>query len=114
MIRTVEHLRADIDSGKTGDKVAGFDPAAAPLGADDEAAGRPDSARAVARAGLIEHARPHEKGERPGLGHAWILVAFTVLLATGIVIWAAVIHASMRSAGPAAVNPEIAMNHDQS
>jgi hypothetical protein len=36
---TVEQLRGDIDSGRTGDKVGGFDPAAAPLGADEEAGG---------------------------------------------------------------------------
>ncbi|WP_109109709.1 hypothetical protein [Azospirillum sp. TSO35-2] len=32
-------LRADIDRGLTGDKVPATDPAAAPLGTDDEAAG---------------------------------------------------------------------------
>ena len=32
-------LRADIDAGKTGDKTPGEDPAAAPLGTDEEAAG---------------------------------------------------------------------------
>jgi hypothetical protein len=32
-------LRADIDSGKTGDKVAFPDPSAAPLGTDEEAGG---------------------------------------------------------------------------
>ena len=37
----VMRLRADIDSGKTGDKSPGLDPAAAPLGTDDEAAGTP-------------------------------------------------------------------------
>jgi hypothetical protein len=36
---TPEQLRADIDSGRTGDKVGGFDPAAVPLCADDEAGG---------------------------------------------------------------------------
>ncbi|SCY24559.1 hypothetical protein [Paracoccus tibetensis] len=36
---TVEALRRDIDSGATGDKVNYPDPAAAPLGADDEAGG---------------------------------------------------------------------------
>jgi hypothetical protein len=41
-------LQDDIDSGRTGDKVAGFDPSAAPLGTDDEAAGTPPSAEAVA------------------------------------------------------------------
>ncbi|MGD9617958.1 MAG: hypothetical protein AB7W06_21600, partial [Alphaproteobacteria bacterium] len=33
-----------IDRGLTGDKVPGFDPAAAPLGTDDEAAGAPPAA----------------------------------------------------------------------
>jgi hypothetical protein len=37
----VMRLRADIDSGKTGDKSPGLDLAAAPLGTDDEAAGTP-------------------------------------------------------------------------
>ena len=37
----VMRLRADIDSGKTDDKSPGLDPAAAPLGTDDEAAGTP-------------------------------------------------------------------------
>ena len=36
---TVDQLRHDIDSGRTSDKVAWPDPAAAPLGTDDEAAG---------------------------------------------------------------------------
>jgi len=34
-----ERLRTDIDAGRTGDKVPHPDPAAAPLGTDDEAAG---------------------------------------------------------------------------
>ena len=38
---TVEQLRRDIDAGRTGDKSPGSDPAAAPLGTDDEAAGTP-------------------------------------------------------------------------
>lgn len=36
---TSAQLRRDIESGQTGDKVAVIDPAAAPLGTDDEAAG---------------------------------------------------------------------------
>ncbi len=36
---TGEQLRADIDAGRTGDKVAFPDPAAAPLGTDAEAGG---------------------------------------------------------------------------
>lgn len=36
-----EQVRERIESGATGDKVAGSDPAAAPLGTDDEAAAVP-------------------------------------------------------------------------
>jgi hypothetical protein len=36
---TTEQLRRDIDRGLTGDKIPAEDPAAAPLGTDDEAAG---------------------------------------------------------------------------
>ena len=39
-----EQLRADIDSGKTGEKVGYPDPATAPLGTDDEAGGAPATA----------------------------------------------------------------------
>jgi hypothetical protein len=38
--RTIGQLRHDIDSGRTGDKVAAGDPAA-PLGADDRRPARP-------------------------------------------------------------------------
>jgi hypothetical protein len=41
------HLRDQIDSGKFRDKVAAPDPAASPLGTDDEAAGSPTPASTV-------------------------------------------------------------------
>jgi hypothetical protein len=54
---TVEQQRAAIDSGATGDKIPDPDPAAAPLGSDDEAARGPDpSGLAIAR----ERSRPGE------------------------------------------------------
>lgn len=40
---TTDRLRHDIDQGRAGDKVPFADPAAAPLGTDDEAAGTPAS-----------------------------------------------------------------------
>jgi len=43
-------LRRDIDGGITGDKVAWPDPAAAPLGTDDEAAGSNLSASTISDA----------------------------------------------------------------
>lgn len=48
-------LHGDINKGRTGDKVAGFDPAAAPLGTDEEAAGTPPSPAEVRRARRQEH-----------------------------------------------------------
>lgn len=52
--RNVTHLRDAIDRGATGSKVPYSDPAAAPLGTDEEAAGTPPSAEAVRRAYLHE------------------------------------------------------------
>ena len=53
----VDQLRAAIDQGKTGDKVAFPDPAAAPLGTDDEAAGYPPTRQQVRRASSIRRPR---------------------------------------------------------
>lgn len=61
---TTDQLRADIQSGRTGDKVAGFDPAAAPLGADDEAAGTPPAPRVVQAARIQERAGRPDGGRR--------------------------------------------------
>lgn len=55
----VVQLRAAIDRGETGDKVATVDPAAAPLGTDEEAAGTPPSASAIETAYRAEIARPN-------------------------------------------------------
>lgn len=56
---TAAQLQNDIDSGRTGDKAAGFDPAAAPLGTDDEAAGAPNSPALIAEA-RAQEAASHE------------------------------------------------------
>jgi len=61
------------DSGRTGDKVSAPDPAMAPLGADDEAAGTPPSPAAIALTRRMESSRPHQSEPRTGLGHAWML-----------------------------------------
>jgi len=55
---TTAQLKGDINSGQTGDKNPVFDPALAPLGTDDEAAGRPPSAF------RIELAHKYERLER--------------------------------------------------
>ena len=62
---TTDQLRADIDGGRTRDKVAGADPADAPLGTGEEAAGTPIGPAAVATARQQEvrgAARTNEDG----------------------------------------------------
>ena len=84
----VDQLRSDMDRGRTGDKVEAPDPAAAPLGADEEAAGAPVPPDAVAAARDIELARPHHGPRRKtGLGAAWVLVCFVLVLAAGMLSW---------------------------
>ncbi|EAQ01138.1 hypothetical protein OB2597_14309 [Pseudooceanicola batsensis HTCC2597] len=56
---TADRLRDEIDRGGTGDKVAFSDPAAAPLGTDDEAAGHPPSPEQVRRA--MRHEAPRDE-----------------------------------------------------
>ena len=84
---TIEQLRADIDSGRTGDKVSAPDPAMAPLGTDDEAAGTPPSPAAIALTRRMENSRPNQSEPQTGLGHAWILIAIVIALAAAIVGW---------------------------
>lgn len=60
-IPTAQELKGAIDSGKTGDKVASYDPGAAPLGTDDEAAGTPDTADRVALAMRQELGNTHPR-----------------------------------------------------
>lgn len=57
---TTAQLRDTIDRGRTGSKVPHEDPAAAPLGTDDEAAGTPpspDQIRAAMRFEVMNRAR---------------------------------------------------------
>ncbi|HEX2560721.1 hypothetical protein [Phenylobacterium sp.] len=53
----VAQLKDDIDSGRTGDKVGGFDPGAAPLGTDEEAGGASLTSEEVALARAQEGGR---------------------------------------------------------
>ena len=62
---TSAELRDRIDRGQTGDKVPVVDPAAAPLGTDDEAAGTPPDAADVAAATRAETV--HRPVQAPGL-----------------------------------------------
>jgi hypothetical protein len=81
---TLEQLRADIDSGRTGDKVSAPDPAMAPLGTDDDAAGKPPSPASIALTRRLENSHPHQSETQTGLGHAWILIAIVIAVAAAI------------------------------
>ena len=54
---TTAQLKADIDSGATGDKTEVFDPALSPLGTDEEAAGTPPSRQSIQLARYQERFR---------------------------------------------------------
>jgi hypothetical protein len=86
-IETTEQLRIAIDQGNG--KVDAGDPAAAPLGADDEAGGAPHTAAQV-RLAAAHEIRPNSKRQRrSGLGHAWWVIGFTVFMGVSIVASAA-------------------------
>jgi hypothetical protein len=84
-VPTSERLRRDIDSGRAGDKVDYPDPAAAPLGADDEAAGFPPSAaeRRLAARAQTNDERPDMRGRFVKLALlAIVVIAAVALVAT--------------------------------
>src|SRR3954470_4396704 len=82
---TTAHPKGDIDSGRTGDKVGVFDPALAPLGTDDEAAGAPPAREATAMARRQERGGPAGGGGNAPQGGPRValygFIAFVVALA---------------------------------
>jgi hypothetical protein len=83
-IETTEQLRIAIDQGHG--KVDATDPAAAPLGTDDEAGGTPNTAAQV-RLAAVHEIRPNNKRQRiTGIGHAWWLIGISVFIGTSIVV----------------------------
>jgi hypothetical protein len=79
-----EQLRNAIDTGKTGEKVAFPDPAAAPLGTDDEAAGTPPTIDQVRMALTHEYRAP---AEPTGQRRTWIpMVAVLVVVLVGALL----------------------------
>jgi hypothetical protein len=79
---TIDELRHRIDQEGAGDKVPFPDPAASPLGTDDEAAGTPPTAMQRGIAAEHELRREGPSGRRP-MGALWamLLVIVLVLLA---------------------------------
>ena len=87
---TTDQLRHDIDHGRAGDKVRFPDPAAAPLGTDEEAAGTPIDRELVAEVRAREQRRPEPQdaqramtGEQFGV-MLWLLVVAAVAAAIGV------------------------------
>ena len=80
---TGEQLRADIDAGRTGDKVAFPDPATAPLGTDAEAGGQTTLFPSERR--RTEH-RPGRKwgGLAFYIGATTVIAFFVIMLAAAI------------------------------
>jgi len=84
---TSAQLRNAIDSGRTRDRIAMLDPAAAPLGTDDEAAGTPPKRHS------IQEAAHHEMGRRlpeaAEVKSGWIgpLAVLLIVAAIGLAVW---------------------------
>jgi len=86
---TSAQLRSAIDKGLTGDKVAAPDPAAAPLGTDEEAAGTPLHGQDVSAA-LTSELRTGDLPARTALRapvYAWLLVG-VILAIAGVILHA--------------------------
>lgn len=91
---TLDQLRADIDSGATGDKVPMLDPAASPLGTDDEAAGASPSPGLIAatrRAERVDATRrsPLDPTGGPQAGRTARRLAYALLLVAVLGVGAA-------------------------
>lgn len=96
---TTDQLRAAIDRGHTGDKVLASDPAAAPLGTDEEAAGTPIPPRAIAQAhahetsrsarmpsGQSAHPAPPRAADKPSRTRTLLIVVASVAIVIAILL----------------------------
>ena len=87
---TTARLRYDLNRGRGDHKVAVVDPAVAPLGTDDEAAGTPPSASIIQHAHRQEVRSAPVSWEKKDRDHAVIiyltLIAMTVA-AVSLAIW---------------------------
>ncbi len=90
---TTAQLKDDIDSGRTGDKVANADPSLVPLGTDDEAGGNPYTAAQtdLARRTQAKAFAPvRDTKEKPTSGPlilGFCIAAVVVVLIVGAVYW---------------------------
>jgi len=91
---TSDRLRADIDSGRAGDKVGYQDPAAVPLGTDDEAAGNPPTSAQLSLAAeqLSHKADFRASGTLKDFPLLYLMVAIPACTTILIALWLAVHH----------------------
>jgi len=88
---TVDQLRHEIDQGNTGDKVRSRDPAAVPLGTDEEAAGTPIDGALIARVlqrelvHRVHDNRTSQEFDWKAVG-AWVFIVTVLALAVGIAL----------------------------
>jgi hypothetical protein len=90
MAPTTAKLKHDIDRGRGGDKVDVIDPAAAPLGTDEEAAGTPPRPESVAQAHSHEIGGARVSSERKDSDYAVIIyigIVATIIAAFGLALW---------------------------
>ena len=74
---TTAMLKADIDSGATGDKVAAYDPGLSQLETDDEAAGNAPSHERIALARKTEAAPARvRRASRPHGSSSWVVPGY--------------------------------------
>jgi hypothetical protein len=83
---SADKLRAEIDAGRTGDKVAFPDPAAAPLGTDEEAAGTPPTPEHLDIAFAQEPRRPTRHRYRNGGRIAIVLIAIAFIATIALLL----------------------------
>lgn len=74
---TADRMRHDINRGKASDKVDHPDPAAAPLGTDDEAAGMPPSLEERRIAAATAPSNPKEE-KAFGVGSVYAAIVMTI------------------------------------
>jgi hypothetical protein len=84
---TIERLRTDIGRGRIRHKLAASDPATAPLGTDEEAAGTPLTVQQIAETRRLEVSHARQLSQQRGLGPAWLLIGFIVIFSIVLIIW---------------------------
>lgn len=89
---TVEQLRAVIDRGQTGEKVPFSDPATAPLGTDDEAAGTRHDPHVTAQMIQTETAKAPPPQE-PRIDAAKMMIVAAFLAVCALFLWFAFLSA---------------------